>query len=95
MDNLRKQLRKEIRKALNEFMGLELPYFQPAGSEYMRKQETEVQRFDNFTDWETAAKQMGAVVINRRDDVIAVMPDKSRVGEWDRVFSLGTLQSLV
>lgn len=95
MDNLRKQLRKEIRKALAEFMGLGLPYFQPAGSEYMRKQESDIKRFDNFTAWETAAKQMGAVVINRRDDVIAVMPDKSRVGEWDRVFSLGTLQYIV
>ena len=86
-----KIVKEEVHKGLREFYGAG-EYFAPAGFERMdRTPEARVQRYDNFERWKIVAMQLGAVIQDRHDDWVAVMPDQTKIGQFNKMTQSGTL----
>ena len=89
---LHKIIREEIRKALKEAYGMESMYYSaPAGTEQVPAKDVHVQRYDNLERWKITALQMGAVIQDRGDDWIAVMPNQDKLGTFSKMTYFGTL----
>ena len=87
----RKLIREEIQKVIKEY-GSSSIYFTPSGFEQMsQNKETQLQRFENLEKWKIRAMQLGAVIKDRGDDVIAVMPNQDKIGSFDKMTSSGQL----
>lgn len=87
----KKLIREEIQKVLKEY-GSSSMYFTPGGFEQMsQNKETQLQRFDNLEKWKIRAMQLGAVIKDRGDDVIAVMSNQDKIGSFDKMTSSGQL----
>lgn len=87
-----KIIREEIRSVIKEF-GSETLYFTPSGFEQLgRKPEpARVQRFSSYESWEVNAKQLGAIVQDRGEDWIAIMPNQDKIGTFSKINNIGTL----
>jgi hypothetical protein len=48
-------------------------------------------KFEDFEDWKVNALQKGAVVTDRGDDWIAVMPNQDLLGKFDKATQMGNL----
>jgi TRAP-type C4-dicarboxylate transport system substrate-binding protein len=91
LTEFRKLIREEIQKAIKEY-GSSTMYFTPGGFEQMsQNKETQLQRFDNLEKWKIRAMQLGAVIKDRGDDVIAVMPNQDKIGSFDKMIQSGQL----
>jgi hypothetical protein len=89
-----KIVREEVHKGLREFYGPG-EYFAPAGfGEMGRAPEKRVQRYDNLERWKIVAMQIGAVVQDRFEDFVAVMPDQTKIGTFNKLTQSGTLNLL-
>ncbi len=87
----RKLIREEIQKVIKEY-GSSSIYFTPSGFEQMsQNKETQLQRFEDLEKWKIRAMQLGAVIKDRGDDVIAVMPNQDKIGSFDKMTSSGQL----
>lgn len=87
----RKLIREEIQKVIKEY-GSSSIYFTPSGFEQMsQNKETQLQRFEDLEKWKIRAMQLGAVIKDRGDDVIAVMPNQDKIGSFDKMISSGQL----
>lgn len=87
----RKLIREEIQKVIKEY-GSSTMYFTPGGFEQMsQNKEAYFQRFDDLEKWKIRAMQLGAVIKDRGDDVIAVMPNQDKIGSFDKMISSGQL----
>jgi len=86
-------IREEIRKELQEAYGMESLYYSaPSGYEQLPKgPDVRVQHFTNYEKWEIIAKQIGAVIQDRGDDWIAVMPNQDKLGTFSKLNRMGTL----
>lgn len=84
-------IRKEVRSALKEY-GMETMYFaNPGGFEQMPKPSAGPVKFDNLDKWKVYAQQRGATLTDRGDDWIAVLPDTTVLGTFNKMSSLGSL----
>jgi hypothetical protein len=89
---LRKLIRKQIQKALKESNSETLYFGNPSSIEQNRQpNELRIQRFDNLDRWKTNAMQLGAVVKDRGDDLIAVFPNQDVLGVFSKTNQVGTL----
>jgi len=87
----RKSIREEIRKVIKEY-GSSSIYFTPSGFEQMsQNKEAQLQRFEDLEKWKIRAMQLGAVIKDRGDDVIAIMPNQDKIGSFDKMTSSGQL----
>jgi hypothetical protein len=79
-------------KAIKEY-GSESMYFSaPGGTEQISPARAPiVQRYQNAEKWKVIAMQLGAVIQDRGDDWIAVMPNQDKLGTFDKMVNLGTL----
>lgn len=93
-DILRKLIRAEIKKAVKEAYGMELPYYSaPAGFEQANKiPEKRMQRFTDHEKWQVIAMQLGAVIKDRGEDWIAVLPNNKVLGTFGKMTRIGTLE---
>jgi hypothetical protein len=89
---LLKIVREEIQSVVKEY-GMESLYFTPGGFEQMgqRPEPARIQRFSTYETWEVAAKQHGAIVQDRGEDWIAVMPNQDKLGTFSKINRIGTL----
>lgn len=87
-----KIIREEIKFVIKEF-GSESLYFTPGGFEQIgRKPEpARVQRFSSYESWEVNAKQLGAIIQDRGEDWIAIMPNQDKIGTFSKINNIGTL----
>jgi len=87
-----KIIREEVRSVIKEF-GSESLYFTPGGFEQIgRKPEpARVQRFNSYESWEVNAKQLGAIIQDRGEDWIAIMPNQDKIGTFSKINNIGTL----
>jgi hypothetical protein len=84
-------IKEEVQLRLFEF-GMEQPYFTPAGFEQMNvPREKRIQRFTDPEKWRIIAMQLGAVVRDRGDDRIAVLPNGKILGTFAKMTQIGTL----
>ena len=86
-------IKEEIESVLTEF-GAETMYFgAPGGFEQMTNGSTAPQgrHFYDLDKWKVTAMQMGAVLTDRGDDWIAILPDNTKVGTFDKMAQIGTL----
>lgn len=86
-------IREEVRKKLQEAYGMESMYYSaPSGFEQMQNRtQVNIQRFEDPEKWKIVAMQLGAVIQDRGDDWIAVMPNQDKIGTFSKVTQLGTL----
>ena len=89
---LLKIVREEIQSVVKEY-GMESLDFTPGGFEQMgqRPEPARIQRFSTYETWEVAAKQHGAIVQDRGEDWIAVMPNQDKLGTFSKINRIGTL----
>jgi len=88
-----KIVREEIHNELREFYGSGQLMFSPAGFEQMnQKRPIRTQRYDKQEEWEIVAKQLGAVVTDRGNDWVAVLPDDTVIGTFMKTMQYGTLK---
>lgn len=87
-----KIIREEIKSVINEF-GSESLYFTPSGFEQLGKkpEPARVQRFSSYESWEVNAKQLGAIIQDRGEDWIAIMPNQDKIGTFSKINNIGTL----
>jgi hypothetical protein len=89
---LKQIIREEIRKALKEAYGMESIYYSaPAGGEQVPAEDVHIQHYDNLEKWKITAMQLGAVIQDRGDDWIAVMPNQDKLGTFSKMNYFGTL----
>ena len=85
-------VKEEIQKQLSEYGSESMYYGSPGGFEQMgRAREMHVQRFESFELWKITAMQLGAIVQDRGDDYIAVMPNQDKLGTFGKMNPFGTL----
>ena len=85
-------VREEIQKQLSEYGSESMYYGSPGGFEQMgRAREMHVQRFESFELWKITAMQLGAIVQDRGDDYIAVMPNQDKIGTFGKMNQFVTL----
>jgi len=89
---LLKIVREEIQSVVKEY-GMESMYFAPGGFEQIgqKAEPARIQRFSSYETWEVAAKQHGAIVQDRGEDWIAVMPNQDKLGTFSKINQIGTL----
>ena len=89
---LKEIIREEIRRGLLEY-GSELMYYSaPGGVEQIdTAKPPRVQHFENSERWKVIAMQLGAVIQDRGDDWIAVMPNQDKIGTFNKMSQFGTL----
>lgn len=84
-------IREEVTSVIKEY-GQELIYFSPMGVEQTQANADIIDRkFEDFEDWKVNALQKGAVVTDRGDDWIAVMPNQDLLGKFDKATQMGNL----
>jgi hypothetical protein len=84
-------IREEVSAVIKEY-GQELIYFSPMGVEQTQANADIIDRkFEEFEDWKVNALQKGAVVTDRGDDWIAVMPNQDLLGKFDKATQMGNL----
>ena len=84
-------IREEVTSVIKEY-GQELIYFSPMGVEQTQANADIIDRkFEEFEDWKVNALQKGAVVTDRGDDWIAVMPNQDLLGKFDKATQMGNL----
>lgn len=91
-----KIVKEEIRKELREAYGMEsLYYSSPSGFEQATRASDSasmrIRRFDNVEKWKVIAMQLGARIVDRGDDWMAEMPDRSKLGTFSKLNQSGTL----
>ena len=86
-------IREELQKELQEAYGMESLYYSaPAGFEQLQNRtQVRIQRFDDAERWKVIAMQLGAVIQDRGDDWIAVLPNQDKLGTFSKVTQIGTL----
>jgi hypothetical protein len=92
--SLKEVVRKEIQKALKEY-GVETMYFaNPGGTEQIQigKTTPAAHRFYNVDKWKDAALSLGSVITDRGDDWLAMRPDNTKLGTFDKMTNIGTLE---
>lgn len=82
---------KEL-KSIKEY-GSESMYFSaPGGTEQISPARSPiVQRYQNAEKWKIVAMQLGAIIQDRGDDWLAVMPNQDKLGTFNKMTNLGTL----
>ena len=93
-ESLKKILRTEINKAIMEY-GAETMYFSaPGGTEQIGigKTAPAPHRFYNIDKWKGSALQLGAVITDRGDDWIAITTDNTKLGTFNKMSNIGTLE---
>jgi len=87
-----KMIQEEIRSVIKEY-GAETMYFTPGGIEQIgsKPEEARLQRFNKYEDWEVNAKQLGAIIQDRGEDWIAIMPNQDKLGTFSKINQYGTL----
>lgn len=90
---LRKYIREEVKKHLQQEYGSELLYYSAPGGFEQIKQSRPLRKqpFENFERWKVIALQLGARVINRGDDWKAEMPSGEVLGTFSKIVGYGTL----
>ena len=89
---LLKIVREEIQNELREYGSESLYYSAPGGSEQIgRGQQLHIQHYDNLEKWKVVAMQLGAVIQDRGEDFLAVMPNQDKLGTFSKSLQLGTL----
>ena len=84
-------IREEVSAVIKEY-GHELIYFSPMGVEQTQANADIINRkFEDFEAWKVNALQKGAVVTDRGDDWIAVMPNQDLLGKFDKATQMGNL----
>lgn len=84
-------VREEIQSALNEY-GQELIYFQPYGIEQIDKHaQINTRHYSNFEEWKVTAMQKGAVVHDRGEDYVAILPSQDKIGVFSKMTQVGNL----
>jgi hypothetical protein len=89
LSEFRKLIREEIRKAIKED-GSESLYYQDAVGRKPSGQ-LRMQHIDDVEKWKITAMQIGAIVKDRGDDWIAVMPNQDVLGTYSKVLQSGEL----
>jgi hypothetical protein len=92
-ESFKEVIQTEIRKALKEY-GAETMYFgAPGGVEQIGigKTAPAPHRFYDLDKWKTTAMQMGCTLRDRGDDWIAILPDTTTLGTYDKMSNIGTL----
>jgi hypothetical protein len=89
LSEFRKLIREEIRKAIKED-GSESLYYQDAVGRNPSGQ-LRMQHIDDVEKWKITAMQIGAIVKDRGDDWIAVMPNQDVLGTYSKVLQTGEL----
>lgn len=89
---LRLFIRKEITKQIREAYGVEtIQFATPGGFEQMHKRDVRNQRFVDIEKWKITAKQLGATVKDRDDDLIAILPNEKILGTYNKLSNFGSL----
>jgi hypothetical protein len=84
-------VREEIQSVLKEY-GQELLYFQPSGFEQIDKHaQINTRHYSNFEEWKVTAMQKGAVVHDRGEDYVAILPSQDKIGVFSKGSKMGTL----
>lgn len=84
-------IHEEVSAVIKEY-GQELIYFSPMGVEQTQANADIINRkFEDFEAWKVNALQKGAVVTDRGDDWIAVMPNQDLLGKFDKATQMGNL----
>lgn len=83
-------IREEIQSVIKEFnAGLPLPLGDPTMNQM--SDTPQAQHFYDKAKWRVVAMQLGAVVVDRGDDLKATMPDGTILGVFDKMANIGTL----
>lgn len=87
-----KMIRETVRSVVKEY-GVESMYFAPSGFEQLgsKPEPARVQRFSNYESWEVNAKQLGAIIQDRGEDWIAILPNQDKIGTFSKINQYGTL----
>ncbi len=87
-----KIIREEVKRTIKEY-GSESIYFSPGGFEQLERnpEPARVQRFNSYESWEVNAKQLGAIIQDRGEDWIAIMPNQDKIGTFSKINRIGTL----
>lgn len=86
-------VKEEIQKQLYE-NGSESMYFAPSGFDQIsRATDLHIQRYTNFTKWQVIALQKGAVVQDRGDDWIALLPNQDKLGTFSKITQTGIIST--
>jgi hypothetical protein len=85
-------IKEEIQKQLHEYGSESLYYSSPGGSEQINSsQELRIQHYDNLEKWKVTAMQLGAVIQDRGEDFLAIMPNQDKLGTFSKSLQIGTL----
>ena len=89
---LRQLIREEVKKAIKEYGSESMYYSAPGGYEQIHKTRIpRTQKYSNYEKWKVTALQIGAVVSDRGDDYIAIMPNQDVLGTFDKLTKIGEL----
>lgn len=89
---LKQIIREEVRKLIKEYGAELIQYANPSSYEQIKQVPTpRTQRYDNHEKWKVTAMQLGAVITDRGDDYIAVMPNQDVLGTFDKMTKIGEL----
>lgn len=90
-----KIVREEIQRQLREYGSESLYYSAPGGFEQIGKASAPVvQQYTNPEKWKIVAMQQGAIIQDRGEDWIAVMPNQDKIGTFNKMTQYGTLTIL-
>lgn len=85
-------IREEIQSVIKEFnAGLNIPLGDPTMDQSAGATSPRNQHFYNKAKWRVIAMQLGAVVVDRGDDLKATRPDGTILGVFDKMTNIGTL----
>lgn len=85
-------IREEIQSVIKEFnAGLDLPMGDPTMNQSAAATAPQAQHFYDKAKWRVVAMQLGAVVVDRGDDLKATRADGTILGVFDKMANIGTL----
>jgi hypothetical protein len=85
-------IKEEIQKELREYGSESLYYSAPGGVEQTRSpQQLHIQRYDSLEKWKVVAMQIGAIIQDRGEDFLALMPNQDKLGTFSKALQMGTL----
>jgi hypothetical protein len=89
---LKQIIREEVRKLIKEYGSESIYYSNPGGTEQIKRAPIpRLQQYTNKEKWKVTAMQLGAVVIDRGDDWIAIMPNQDVLGTFGKMTNIGEL----
>lgn len=89
---LKQIIREEVRKLIKEYGSESMYYSSPGGTEQIRRAPIpRTQRYEDHEKWKVTAMQLGAVITDRGDDWIAILPNQDVLGTFGKMSNIGEL----